>query len=68
MGKVLEEILPGPSETARIKTRDTWFWRFVIHLYDSHRDCVFKYRLQVLKSWTFQYATPTIHLSIGAYR
>ncbi|KAF7799677.1 hypothetical protein EIP86_010917 [Pleurotus ostreatoroseus] len=29
MGKALEELLPGPSETARIKTRDTWFWRFL---------------------------------------
>ncbi|KAF5365456.1 hypothetical protein D9758_010828 [Tetrapyrgos nigripes] len=30
-GKVLEEIVPGPSETARIKTRNNRFWRFMNH-------------------------------------
>ncbi|KAF5343192.1 hypothetical protein D9758_016928 [Tetrapyrgos nigripes] len=30
-GKVLEEIVPGPSETACIKTRNNRFWRFMNH-------------------------------------
>jgi OPT family small oligopeptide transporter len=29
LGRVLEEIIPGPGETARIKTADTKFWRFM---------------------------------------
>ncbi len=30
LGRVLEEIIPGPGETARFKTRNTRFWRFVV--------------------------------------
>ncbi|THG93602.1 hypothetical protein EW026_g7677 [Hermanssonia centrifuga] len=29
MGKGMEEIIPGPYENARIRTRDNWFWRFM---------------------------------------
>ncbi|KAJ3522101.1 hypothetical protein NM688_g8924 [Phlebia brevispora] len=29
IGKIMEEIIPGPSVTARIKTRDNRFWRFM---------------------------------------
>ncbi|KAF9458297.1 OPT oligopeptide transporter [Collybia nuda] len=29
MGKVMEEIIPGPGSTAKIQTRDTRFWRFM---------------------------------------
>ncbi|KAF8801508.1 oligopeptide transporter [Phlegmacium glaucopus] len=29
MGKAMEEVIPGPWEHARIRTRDTRFWRFM---------------------------------------
>lgn len=29
IGKAMEEVIPGPSEKARFKTRDTWFWRWM---------------------------------------
>lgn len=29
LGRTLEEVIPGPGETARIKTADTPFWRFM---------------------------------------
>ncbi|KAJ7574141.1 OPT oligopeptide transporter [Mycena floridula] len=29
MGRVMEEIIPGPSPLARIKTKDNRFWRFM---------------------------------------
>ncbi len=30
MGKGMEEIIPGPYENARIRTRDNWFWRLAL--------------------------------------
>ncbi|KAF8176072.1 OPT oligopeptide transporter [Pholiota molesta] len=29
MGKVMEELIPGPAENARIRTSDNAFWRFM---------------------------------------
>ncbi|KAL0571466.1 hypothetical protein V5O48_010502 [Marasmius crinis-equi] len=29
LGKALEEVLPGPSPSARLQTSDNWFWRFL---------------------------------------
>ncbi|KAE9396396.1 OPT oligopeptide transporter [Gymnopus androsaceus JB14] len=31
LGKVMEVIIPGPSPTARIQTRDNMFWSFLNH-------------------------------------
>lgn len=29
IGRAMEEVLPGPSEHARFRTPDNWFWRFL---------------------------------------
>ncbi|KAJ6465562.1 OPT oligopeptide transporter [Mycena vitilis] len=31
LGKIMEWLVPGPSELALIRTRDHWFWRFMNH-------------------------------------
>ncbi|KAJ7027092.1 OPT oligopeptide transporter [Mycena alexandri] len=31
LGRIMEWIVPGPSETALIRTSDNWFWRFMNH-------------------------------------
>ncbi|KAJ6452376.1 OPT oligopeptide transporter [Mycena vitilis] len=31
LGRIMEWLIPGPSEHAIIRTPDTWFWRFLNH-------------------------------------